>query len=352
MEKNKFCLVGETLGHSYSPMIHSGLGDYTYDLCEVPQGSLEEHLRHSEYTGFNITIPYKIEAMSYCDTVSEQAKRIGCVNTVVRAEDGSLSGDNSDYDGFRWLIRKQKMEIRGRKCLILGSGGSSRTVRTALEDEGAREIVIVSRSGENNYNNIKQHSDAEIIVNTTPVGMYPNNGRHLLNLDEFPNLEGALDLIYNPNRTQFILDAMKRGIPAAGGLEMLVAQAKRTSEIFRDVTIDDKVVPELTGRIMKKMMNVVVVGMPGVDAQAEAEEIAAKYGRELVDVTAELDQAYGTMPEGGGGSGSAVRYRREKRRILKSACDRSGLVIVSPAEVVTDPGYYDILKQNSIILWI
>ena len=228
----KFGLIGEKLGHSYSPLIHSKFGDYEYELCEAKEEELEALLKKEEYGGFNITIPYKKTVLKLCDEISDTARAIGSVNTIIRSEDGKLKGYNTDYDGFIYLLKAAKIDVKGMKCMVLGSGGASLTVQTVLADMGASEIVIISRKGENNYENINRHFDSEIIVNTTPVGMYPGNGRTPVNLDDFKNCRGVVDLIYNPNKTKLVLDAMAKSLPATGGLAMLVAQAKESSEFF------------------------------------------------------------------------------------------------------------------------
>ena len=200
-------LLGRTLRHSYSPQIHALLGDYEYRLFEVEPQDLEAFLKKREFGGINVTIPYKKDVLPYLYGISDNAKRIGAVNTIIVKEDGGLYGDNTDYDGFLCLVQKSGFQVKGKKALVLGTGGASLPISAVLSDLGAREVVFISRSGENNYQNLSRHADADLIVNTTPVGMYPNNLKAPLSLSEFPNLSGVLDIVYNPNKTMFFFDA-------------------------------------------------------------------------------------------------------------------------------------------------
>ena len=280
----RFALIGESLSHSYSPMIHSKFGDYKYELCEVEKENLRELLNSGLYDGFNVTIPYKEEIMKYCDEISNDSRRIGCVNTIVKNSTGGYDGYNTDYFGFRYLLENSEIDVAGRKCLILGSGGSSKTVKVVLEDLGANEILIVSRTGELNYENVTEESDAEIIINTTPVGMFPNNLKTLLNLDDFPKCRGVVDLIYNPNRTQFILDAMERGIPCVSGLGMLVAQAFKASEIFQKKDLNYEEISVAIEEIRSSMLNKILIGMPGAGKTFLGSKMTEASGREFVDI--------------------------------------------------------------------
>ena len=218
-------LLGRHLTHSYSPQIHKQLGSYSYGIFEVEPDDLGTFFRIKDFDGINVTSPYKKEVIPYCDNLSPQAQKLGAVNTVVKTKDGKLIGHNTDYYGFCAMLSASGLTVSGKKVLVLGSGGASVTVTAVLKEKNA-EIVIISRSGENNYENLDLHSDAAIIVNCTPVGMYPNNGISPIDLSEFPHLEGVLDLIYNPAKTALLLSAEKRGIIAQNGLYMLVAQAK------------------------------------------------------------------------------------------------------------------------------
>ena len=248
-------LLGEKLGHSYSPQIHSMLADYEYKLFEKSPEELEDFLKSGEFDGLNVTIPYKKSVMPYCAELSPTAAQIGSVNTIVRRSDGSLYGDNTDAFGFENLILHNGIEVKGKKALVLGTGGASVTAQAVLKNLGASEVVVISRKGEDNYENIAKHADAEIIANTTPVGMYPNNGKAAVDLTQFPKLSGVLDVVYNPARTALLLQAEKLCIPCAGGLYMLVSQAKRSCELFTGKSIPDSEIDRIERVLSHQMQN-------------------------------------------------------------------------------------------------
>ena len=233
-------LLGRHLGHSYSPQIHAALGNYSYDLFEKEPEEIADFLKHGDFTGINVTVPYKKDVIPHLDELSPTAKRLGAVNTIVR-RNGKLIGHNTDYFGFLTMVKASNLTVSGKKVLVLGSGGASNTVVAVLQELGA-QVVVISRTGENNYGNLHQHEDAAVIVNTTPVGMYPNTGLSPIDLSHFSRLEGVLDVIYNPARTQLLLDAENQGLVAMNGLLMLVAQAKEASEWFMETVIDDRVI--------------------------------------------------------------------------------------------------------------
>jgi len=348
----KFGLIGEKLGHSYSPMIHSKFGDYVYELCEVESGELENLLRNEEYGGFNVTIPYKKVVYEMCDELSDTAKKIGSVNTVVRQEDGSLKGYNTDYFGFSYLLKSSGICVKGMKCLVLGSGGASLTVQAVLKDLGASEIVVISRSGENNYENISRHFDGEIIINTTPVGMYPANGRTPVNLDDFHNCQGVVDLIYNPNRTKLVLDAMTKSIPAAGGLNMLVAQGKEASEIFQNIEIEDEEIDGAIDEVRSETLNAILIGMPGAGKTLLGGELAERMHRRFVDIDDMIVEHEGmSIPEIFAQKGEAY-FRKVETEMLETACKQTGLVIATGGGVVKKKANYNIVKQNGVVIWI
>ena len=230
--------MGEHLGHSWSPQIHHFLGNYTYDLFEVAPSKLGHFLKSGSFDGINVTIPYKKSVIPYCSELSSAARAMGSVNTIVRRADGSLYGDNTDMDGFLWLLNRMGGIRPGEKALVLGSGGASSTVQAVLRSLGAR-VVQISRSGPENYSNYDRHGDAALLVNATPVGMYPRNGECLMDLGKLPVLRCVLDLVYNPLRTRLLLEAAGRSIPCENGLPMLVAQAKKASELFTGNQLPD-----------------------------------------------------------------------------------------------------------------
>ena len=345
-------LIGEKLGHSYSKIIHSKFGDYDYELLEVKENELEGLIRSGEYGGFNVTIPYKKSVMKYCDELSELAEEIGSVNTIVYEKNGKIKGYNTDAYGFEYLLTVNGIDVSGLKCMVLGSGGASLTVQAVLKKLGASEVVVISRTGENNYENIEKHSDSEIIVNTTPVGMYPDNGISPVNLDDFKECRGVLDLIYNPNRTKLILDAMAKSIPSSGGLEMLVAQAKKASEFFQDTVIPMEDMEDVIKEIRSETLNTILIGMPGSGKTYIGKQIAKRMGRKFVDIDDMITDYTGmTIPEIFDKKGEAY-FRKIETQMLQEACVLNGLVIATGGGIVKKNINYNIIKQNGIVIWV
>ena len=352
MKRYKLGLIGEKLGHSFSPAIHTKLGTPEYGLFELQPDELGTFLQKKDFDGLNVTIPYKKAVIPYLDELTDQAKRIGSVNTIIHRADGTLLGHNTDYDGFLYMIHRAKAEIKDKKCLVLGTGGASLTVHTVLQDLEAGEIVSISRTGENNYQNLDRHADAQIIVNTTPVGMYPNNGKAALDIGVFPKLECVLDLIYNPARTQILLDAERRGLMAVNGLGMLVAQAKAASERFRDITIPDEVVDQITADMEKQSKNLILVGMPGCGKTTIGTKLAEALGRPLVDTDEEIVKKIGcTIPEYFANYGEE-EFRKREHEVLREVAGRSGQVIATGGGIVTRPENTDPLRENSVVIFM
>lgn len=225
-------LIGRTLAHSWSVEIHELLGCADYRLIELEPEEVGPFLARDDLGGVNVTIPYKVDVVPFCDELSQVAREIGSVNTVVRRDDGTLLGDNTDREGMLYAARCAGLDFAGAKVLVLGSGGTSRTACSVLKHVGAREVVIISRGGEDNYGNLHRHADAEFIINTTPVGMYPKVDTAPVDLTLFPACRGVLDVIYNPRRTALLAQAEELGIPHTDGLPMLVAQAKASEGVF------------------------------------------------------------------------------------------------------------------------
>ena len=343
-------LLGRKLGHSYSPQIHSYLGDYSYELFEKEPEEIEAFLKHGDFTGINVTVPYKKDVIPYLDELTPRAKRLGAVNTIVR-RDGKLIGHNTDYFGFELMVKQSGLSVAGKKVLVLGSGGASNTAVAVLQEMDAN-VVIISRSGVNNYQNLYQHQDAFLIVNTTPVGMYPHVGVSPVDLDIFPGLEGVLDVIYNPARTQLLLDAQRRGIVAMNGLLMLVAQAKEAAEWFTDSHIDDAVIERIHGTLRRQMENIILIGMPGCGKTTVGTALAEKLGRRFVDADAELVIHTGrSIPDIFASDGEAG-FRKLETEVLASLGKQSGLVIATGGGCVTKNRNYPLLHQNGTIFWL
>ena len=344
-------LLGRKLGHSYSPQIHGLLGDYSYQLFEKEPEQLASFLREGDFTGINVTIPYKKDVIPYLDELSPAARKIGSVNTIVRRADGSLFGHNSDYFGFISLVKHSGIAVEGKKVLVLGSGGTSNMVVTALKDLGAAPVVI-SRSGENNYGNLHLHSDASVIVNATPVGMYPNTGVSPIDLRRFPALTGVLDVIYNPAKTQLLLDAEKLGIPHENGLWMLVAQAKEAAEYFTGKKLSDDMIARIHHKLSRQMKNIVLIGMPGCGKSTIGTLLAETLGRTFVDADAQIVQMAGkSIPEIFAQDGEDA-FRQWESDALAHLGKQSGLVIATGGGCVTRQRNYPALHQNGSIVWL
>ena len=348
---DKFGLLGRHLGHSYSPQIHARLYAEPYGLCEVEPDELGVFLRDTDVRGLNVTIPYKKDVIPYCAALSDTAARIGSVNTLVRRSDGWY-GDNTDYDGFRYMVRHSGVDVKGKKALVLGDGGVSLTVRTVLSDLGCADIVVVSRRGENNYENLHRHADAHIIANCTPVGMYPNNGESLVDLANFPACEAVYDMIYNPCKTALLLQAEERGMVWENGLGMLVAQAKRAAELFQETVYPDEKVEEIRQALWAQMGNIVLIGMPGCGKSSIGAALSAVTGLPLVDADEELVKAAGlAIPEIFAAEGEEG-FRRRETETLRELSKRSGCIIATGGGCVTRAENRALLRQNGTTVWI
>ena len=343
-------LLGRKLGHSYSPQIHALLGAYSYRLIEMEPEAVGPFLKAGAFTGLNVTIPYKKTAIPYLDALSPEARRLGAVNTILRRE-GRLIGHNTDYFGFRWLVEKSGLQLAGKKALVLGSGGASNTASAVLEELGAR-VVVISRTGENNYHNLSRHADAAVIVNATPVGMYPNTGISPLDLGQFANLEGVLDAVYNPARTQILLDAERRGLTAVNGLWMLVAQAKESAQWFTGKPISDDVIAPIHRALRQQMENILLVGMPGCGKTTVGQQLAQELGKKFVDADQALEETTGWKITDILPSQGEAAFRALETQTLADLGKQSGLVIATGGGCVTREENYDLLHQNGTVFWL
>ena len=345
-------LLGEKLGHSYSPAIHAELADYEYRLYEVAPEKLGEFLTGGGFDGMNVTIPYKKAVIPYCAELSPIAQKLQSVNVLVRREDGTLYGDNADAYGFAGMVRASGVQIDGKKTLVLGSGGASSTVCAVLEEMGARSVTIISRKGEDNYNNLDRHADAEVIVNTTPVGMYPNCGVSPVDLSLFPKLEGVLDIVYNPARTAFVLQAEKLDIPYMSGLYMLVAQAKRTAEVFENRDIPDSETERIWKKLSLEMQNIVLVGMPGSGKSTIAALLAERLHRPVLDSDAQVVETAGMSIPDIFSAGGEDAFRARETAALAELGKRSGAVLATGGGSICREENYPLLHQNGTIFWL
>ena len=351
----KYGLIGEKLSHSFSKEIHESLADYTYEICELTPDEVAPFLEARKFEGINVTIPYKEKVIPHLDSVSDAAKKIGAVNTIKKI-DGKLIGDNTDFYGMREMILRAGIEIGGKKALILGTGGTSKTAKAVLSDLGAKELITVSRQASENtvtYETaITLHTDAEIIVNTTPLGMYPKTEGVTIDIAHFPNLSGVIDAIYNPLRTNLILEAEGRGIPAVGGLMMLILQAAKASEIFLGKKIDDKEVEAVIKNIFKSKENIVLIGMPGSGKSTLGKLIAEMTGRAFIDTDTVIEEISGKHPAEIIRESGEDAFRDIETQAVREVSKRSGIVIATGGGIVKRLENIPLLRQNGKILYI
>ncbi len=351
----KYGLIGEKLSHSFSKEIHEALADYTYEIRELTPDEIAPFLEAREFEGINVTIPYKEKVMPYLDEITDAARKIGAVNTVKKVG-GKLIGDNTDFYGMREMILRAGIEIEGKKTLILGTGGTSKTAKAVLSDLGASEIIVVSRKESDKtvtYETaVTHHSDAEIIVNTTPLGMYPNTDACPIDLYSFPNLTGVIDAIYNPLRTNLVLEAKKRGIPAVGGLMMLILQAARASEIFLGKKLDENSVEEVAKSIFESKENIVLIGMPGCGKSTIGKIIAEITGRNFIDTDTVIREITGKHPSEIIRESGEDAFRVIETEAIREISKKSGIVIATGGGAVTRSINVALLRQNGRIFYL
>ena len=327
----KFGLLGRTLGHSFSPRIHNALGNTNYELFEREPSQLQEFFADQELQGINITFPYKVNALEACDVVDPRAERIGCVNTMVR-KDGKWHGYNTDYDGFVFTLEHAGINVSGKECIILGDGASSATVHVALEDLGAKSITHLSRKTAPLYTDAPNYYEtAQIIINCTPIGMYPHNPANLIDIMQFSKLEGVVDLIYNPRRTVLLLQAEMMDIPYCDGLPFLVAQGVKAANHFQGESFGTKEIEQILRDVRREKENIILIGMPGV-------------GKTTVGRAKEIGNVSTYITEQG-----EAAFREKEAEMIAKLGTETGLVISTGGGCVTVPKNYAHLRQNGRI---
>ncbi len=350
----KYGLIGEKLGHSYSKVIHEALG-CEYELCEVKKEDFDSFARMRDFKAVNVTIPYKQTVIPYLYCIDAQAERIGAVNAVVN-RDGQLYGYNTDFYGMKLLIEKIGVPINGKKVIILGTGGTSKTAAAVSESLGAKEILRVSRSGKDGavtYEELyENHRDAEFLINTTPSGMYPNIFDIPVDISRLPNLSGVLDAIYNPLRTPLILAAKERNIPAEGGLYMLVGQAVRASEIFLDKEYPENTLPEIYENLRREKENIVLIGMPASGKSTVGKILSERLGRELVDTDELIVKKAGMeIPEIFKSFGEKY-FRDLESEVIREVSARNSIIIATGGGAVLRPENVRALKLSGRLFFI
>ena len=344
----KFGLLGRTLGHSFSPRIHNALGNTNYELFEREPSQLQEFFANPELQGINITFPYKVNALEACDVVDPRAERIGCVNTMVR-KDGKWHGYNTDYDGFVFTLKHASIDVSGKECIILGDGASSATVHVALEDLGAKSITHLSRKTAPLYTDAPNYYEtAQIIINCTPIGMYPHNPASLIDIMQFSKLEGVVDLIYNPRRTILLLQAEMMDVPHCDGLPFLVAQGVEAANHFQGESFGTKEIEQILRDMRHEKENIILIGMPGVGKTTVGKAIGKEMGRTCIDVDQELAKEIGDISTYITEQGEAA-FREKEAEMIAKLGTQTGIVISTGGGCVTVPKNFAHLRQNGRI---
>ncbi len=346
-----FCLIGKRLNYSFSKIVHNKLG-YDYDLVEVAEGELEGFVKSRRYKAYNVTIPYKSAIMEYLSEISEEAKALGVVNLVIDEGEAGLHGYNMDIRGMEFALEKSGADINGKKVLILGTGNTSATAEYLAKENGAKEIVKISRSGENNYENLSSHADAGFIINTTPVGTFPGNEDCLLDLSLFPSLIGVQEVIYNPIKSRLVLQAEARGLKVATGLDMLVGQAAYTAEKFTGELLSFERIDALSKEIQREQSNIVLVGMPSCGKSTIGRALAKLVGLPFFDTDGEIEREKGvTIPEIFAREGEGT-FRAYESAVIADLSKTHGAVIATGGGAVKSERNRLNLKQNGIVVYL
>ncbi len=347
----KYALIGDVPSHVFSTRLQGMLADYEYTYKKASRRDLAELLADETFDGFNITYPLKDDAVQYLADMSDAARRIGSVNCVVR-RDGALYGDNTDYMAFCALLTKNEIDPKGKKVIILGSGATSRAVSSALFDRGADDIVVISRNGEDNYSSLDMHDDAAIIVNTTPVGMAPDFTSSPVSLHYFNSLECVIDVVFEPFRTELMLEAESLGIPTVGGLDMLSANSKAACELFTGRHISELSAQRAASSLEAEMKNIVLVGMPGCGKSEIALELSRALSREVCDTDREVSHAAGlSIPEIYELFGEEA-FRQTEEEVIRRVARGAGAVIACGAGAILREDNIKELRRNSTVIFL
>lgn len=349
----KYGLIGEKLGHSFSKIIHEKIADYTYELKEISKENLDSFMKSRDFTCINVTIPYKEAVIPYLDYIDSPARVIGAVNTIVNV-DGRLYGHNTDFYGMKLMIEKNGFDLKDRKVLILGSGGTAKTSKAVAEYLGAREIITVSRIGEVNYNNVVTlHSDADFIINTTPCGMYPDNDTYAIDPALFTSLKGIIDAVYNPLKTTLIQKGEELGIKSVTGLYMLVAQAVVAYCLFMDNDDIDtkKITDEIYAEMIKEKQNIVLIGMPGSGKSTIGKALSEKLGRYFIDTDSVITEKHGVISEIFAQKGEEY-FRDIETEAVKETAKKGGIVIATGGGAILRKENVRALRQNGVIFFL
>lgn len=351
----EYGLIGEKLGHSFSKIIHEQLADYTYTLQQLNQQEFTSFMEQRNFKAINVTIPYKKAVIPYLDHIDEKADKIQAVNTIVNKDD-KLYGTNTDYDGFYYTLKKHHIDVRNKKVLICGDGGAAQAIKAVLRDEGCKEMICIRRTSTPttiSYEEARtKHQDSEVIVNTSPCGMYPNHLELPLDLADFPNCEAVVDIIYNPLHTRLCVQAKKRKMKYAGGLEMLVAQAKYAIEFFTQQKLSDAVIDTIVKQLLIEKRNIVLIGMPSCGKTTIAEALAKQMKREYVDLDEMIVKKSNQSIKAIMAEGGEAAFRKLEHEAVIEISKQQGLIIATGGGVVKNPANMEYLAMNSVLFYI
>lgn len=351
----EYGLIGEKLSHSFSKDIHEHIGNYNYVLKELNEEEFIDFFSRKEFKAINVTIPYKEKVIPYLDYISESAKKINAVNTIVN-KNGKLYGYNTDYLGFRQMLKYNNVNVKNKVVLILGTGGTSKTVSHVINDLKCKEIIFVSRNKKENcityqdLNLIK--NKVNIIINTTPCGMYPNNQDSLISLEGFSSLEACIDVIYNPLYSNFLLEAKRNNIKAINGLYMLVAQAFFASELFQDCKLNQNLIKRNYYRLLVKKSNLVLIGMPGSGKTTISKLLSKKMRRKMIDIDIEITKYLKMDIATFFKTHSEIEFREIETQFILKFAKKNHLIISCGGGVILNPINITYLKQNGIICYL
>lgn len=350
----KYGLIGEHLSHSFSKMIHERVASYEYEIHEVAKDKLRSFMLEKDFTAINVTIPYKEEVIPYLDELSDLAKDIKAVNCITN-KNGYLKGYNTDVLGFIELVKYSDIDVKNKSVLVLGNGGASKAIQVGLKKLGVKSILIASilnEEGTISYDDIYLHQEIEIIVNTTPVGMYPNNDHKIIDVSKFKNLEGFIDVIYNPINTKTVLEAKELGIKAIGGLYMLVAQAIKAIEIFLDKKLDDEIISKVYEEIKNENSNIVLIGMPSSGKSAIGKLIASKLNLEFIDTDEVIVNKIKMPIKDYFSLYGEDKFRELEHQVVEEIYKYTPKVISTGGGIIKNKSNIDLLKQNGVIYFI
>ncbi|MDL2217279.1 AAA family ATPase [Christensenellaceae bacterium OttesenSCG-928-M15] len=350
--KKCFGLLGETLTHSYSPMIYRQFGIEDYRLFSMQKEKIAGFLKSGKLKGLNVTIPYKKTVLPFCDTLSDIAKRMGNVNTLKFLDDGSVYGHNTDYEGFLLMLRKADIALHGKKIMLLGTGGAASTASFAARDAGAASITCISRKGENNYAHIHRFEDTQVLINCTPVGMHPSCGGTPVSLNSLPALEGVVDLVYNPWRTNLLLEAAARNIPCAGGLTMLVEQARAAASVFLSREIQEEAANSAYSHVLHETLNIVLTGMPGCGKSTTGRALAKRMSRPFFDTDDLILEKTGRTAAQIIETDGEAAMRKIEAAIIEEKTKESGIVLATGGGAILLEENRRAMRRNGRVYWL